>query len=64
MTNASSVHEAGHLKLVLWDNPEGWGGEGCGWGVQDGGTRAPVAHSCLCMAKPSQYCKVIILQLK
>ena len=19
--------EAGHSKLVLWDNPEGWGGE-------------------------------------
>ena len=38
MTSASSVHEAGHSKLVLWDKPEGWGGEG-GWrGVQDGGT--------------------------
>ena len=23
MTSASSVHEAGHPKLVLWDNPEG-----------------------------------------
>ena len=32
------MHEAGHPKLVLWDNPEGWGREG-GWrGVQDGGT--------------------------
>ena len=27
MTGASSVHEAGHSKLVLWDNPEVWGGE-------------------------------------
>ena len=27
MTNASSMHEAGHSKPVLWDNPEGWGGE-------------------------------------
>ena len=26
------------MKLVLWDNPEGWGGEGGGRGVQDGGT--------------------------
>ena len=24
-TRASSMHEAGHSKLVLWDNPEGWG---------------------------------------
>ena len=38
MTSANSVHEAGHSKLVLWDNPEGWGGEGDGWRVQDGGT--------------------------
>ena len=36
MTSASSMHEAGHSKLVLWDNPEGLGGEG--FGVQDGGT--------------------------
>ena len=28
MTNANSMHEAGHSKLVLWDNTEGWGGEG------------------------------------
>ena len=34
MTSANSMHEAGHPKLVLWDNPEGWGGEG-----GDGGLR-------------------------
>ena len=28
MTSAHSMHEAGHPKLVLWNNPEGWGGEG------------------------------------
>ena len=28
MTSASLMHEAGHSKPVLWDNPEGWGGEG------------------------------------
>ena len=22
------MYEARHSKLVLWDNPEGWGGEG------------------------------------
>ena len=37
MTNASSMHEAGQSKLVLWDNPEGWGEEGGGRGVQDCG---------------------------
>ena len=30
------MHETGHSKLVHWDNPEGWDGEG-GWSrVQDG----------------------------
>ena len=59
------MHEAGHSKPVLWDNPEGWGGEG-GWrDVQDGETHV---HQWLIHVdvwqKPPQYCKVIILQLK
>ena len=29
------MHEAGHLKPGLWDNAEGWGGEGGGREVQD-----------------------------
>ena len=37
MASASLMHEAGHSKLVIWDNSEGWGGEGGGRGVQDGG---------------------------
>jgi len=37
MTSANWMHEAGHPKLVLWDNPEGWGGEAGRRGVQDGG---------------------------
>ena len=37
MTSASSMHEAGHSKLVLWDNPEEWSGEGGRWRFQDGG---------------------------
>ena len=32
MASARSMHEAGHSKLVLWDNPEGWGGGDSGWG--------------------------------
>ena len=64
MTSASLMPEAGHPKLVLWDNPEGWGGEGGGRGLRMGDTCAPVADSCQCMAKPPQHCKVSILQLK
>jgi len=29
--------KTGHSKLVHWDNPEGWDGEGGGRRVQDGG---------------------------
>ena len=36
MTSASSIHEAGHSKRVFWDNPEGWGVNGGGRGVQYG----------------------------
>ena len=65
MTSASLMHEAGHSKLVPWDNPEGWGGEGGGRGVQDRVTRV---HLWLIHVdvwqKPSQYCKLIVLQLK
>ena len=44
VTSASSMHEAGHSKLVLWDNPEGWGGEGVGFRM--GGHIVHVADSC------------------
>ena len=37
MTSPSVIHKTGHLKLMHWDNPEGWDGEGGGMGVQDGG---------------------------
>jgi len=33
MIGASLIHEAEHARLVLWDNPEGWSGEGGGMGV-------------------------------
>ena len=64
MTSANSVHEAGHPKLVLWDNPEGWGGEGSGRGVQDGRTHVlPWLIHVNVWQKSPQYCKVISLQL-
>ena len=34
MTSANSMHEAGHSKPVLWDNPEAWGGEEGGRGFR------------------------------
>ena len=37
MTSPSLMCEAGHSKLVHWDNPEGWDGDGGGSGVWDGG---------------------------
>ena len=62
MTSASSMHEAGRSKPVLWDNPEGWGGEGGGSGVQDGDIVHPWVIHVNVWQKPSQYCKVSILQ--
>ena len=34
---ASSMQEAGHPKLVIWHNLEGWDGEGFGRGFRMGG---------------------------
>ena len=39
MASGNSMHEAGHLKLVVWDNPEGYGGEGGKRRFQNGGNR-------------------------
>ena len=63
MASASLMHEAGHP--MIWDNPEGQGGERRGSGVQDGGSHVGLwpIHAAV-WQKPSQYCKVIILQLK
>ena len=54
----SSRHETG-----LWENVEGWGGEGAGGGFRIGDTCISVADSCQCMEKPPQYCKLISLQV-
>ena len=37
MTSPSVMHERGYPKLVHWDNPERWDGEGGGRWVWDGG---------------------------
>ena len=31
MASESVMHEKGHLKLVLWDNTEGWSGREVGF---------------------------------
>ena len=64
MTSANLMHEAGHSKPVLWDNPAGCGGEGCRRGFQAGGTHVhPWLISVDVWQKPPQYCKELILQL-
>jgi len=64
MTSASSMHGAGYSELVLWDNPEGWGGEGGERGFRMGGHVHPWLIHVNVWQKPPQYCKVISLQLK
>ena len=65
MTSASLMPEVGHSELVVQDNPQGWDGEGCGRGVQDGETHVhPWVIHIYIWQKASQYCKVIILQLQ
>ena len=58
------MHKIGHSKLVHWDNPEGWdgegGGRGLGWGTH---VHLRLIHV-NAWQKPPQYCKVINLQLK
>ena len=46
MTSVSSMNEARHPKPVLWDNSEGYGGEGGRRRFRIGGTHIPVADSC------------------
>ena len=33
ITSPGSMQDTGCLGLVHWDDPEGWDGEGGGWGV-------------------------------
>ena len=62
MTNANLMHEVEHPKLVLWDDPEGWDGEGGRRGVQNGGTHVhPWLIHVNVWQKPPQYYKVITL---
>ena len=63
MANASSTHEAGHPKPVLWDNSER---QGRGGGVQDGGTHLYLwTHIYLILMYGKNHHNIVItLQLK
>ena len=51
------MHETGHSKPVLWDKPEGWGGEGGGRGGSGWGTHVyPWLIHVNAWQKPLQYC--------
>ena len=64
MTSASSMHEAGHSKLVPWDTQRDGVGREVG-GASAWGTHVhPWLFHVNVWQKPSQYYKVIILQLK
>ena len=65
MTSASLMHEAELPKLMLWDNPEDRVGRVVGGGFRTGETHVyswPIHVDV--WQNPSQYCKVIVLQLK
>ena len=36
IASPGSMHDIGWLRLVHWDDPEGWDGEGSGREIQDG----------------------------
>ena len=63
MASGSLIHDAGNSKPVLRDIVEGQGGEGGGRSVQEDTVYLWQIHADV-WQKPSQYCKVIILQLK
>ena len=65
ITSPGSMHETGHSKLVHWDNPEEWVGEGGGGEGPGRGTHVqPWLIHVSVWQKPLQYCKAINLQLK
>ena len=65
MVSGSLLYDAGKPKLVLCDNLEGWDGVGDGRGFKREGTYGYLwLFNVDVWQKPSQYCKVIILQLK
>ena len=55
MTSSSLMYEAGHPRLMLWDNSEGWGGEGGGRGFGIGG------HMCTSFECPASCIELVLV---
>ena len=51
IASPGAMPETGHSGPVPWGNLEGWGREGGGSVVQNGGHTIPVADSCQCKTK-------------
>ena len=64
IASLGSMQDTGCLGLVHWDDPEDDTGKQVGGGFRMRNTCTQVADSCLCMAKPIQYYKVITIQVK
>ena len=65
IVSPSSMHETGCSRLVHWDDPEGWDGEGGGRRGSGWGTHVhPWLIHVNVWQKPPQCCKVTSLQLK
>ena len=62
--NPGLMQDTGCLGLVHWDDSEGWYGEGCGRGVQDGEHVYTRGRFMLMYGKTNTIFKVISLQLK
>ena len=58
MTSASLMHEVGHSKPVLWDNPVGWDGveREVGRGFRMGGHMQTWLIHADVWQNPPQYC--------
>ena len=46
IASPGSMHDTGCLRLVHWDDPEGWYREGGGMGFRMGNACIPVVDSC------------------
>ena len=64
MNSPSSMHEAGHSKLVHWTTQRDGMGREVGGGFRMGDTCTPWLIHVNVWQKPLQHCKVINLQLK
>ena len=63
ITSPGWMHEISAWAWCTGKTQRDWVDREMGGGIGMGNTCKSMAHSCQCMAKPLQYCKVISLQL-